>query len=69
MKRTERTPCLCGCGQTFARPKSWPLCRVASQRVHSAFREQVRLSPPENYQRAYSQFYGNAGTVSAAAVS
>ena len=62
----QPAPCLCQCGKTFARPKSLPLCKSASQRAHRAFRASVQGTPNADYVRAFNAFYGSPEAVTAA---
>lgn len=65
MTPADRRACLCGCGQTFARAKSLPLCKAAAARVHSLYRTQTIGLGPVEKQRAFNAMYGSVERVRA----
>lgn len=64
---TAQCPCLCGCGRTFRRPKSWPLCKAADARVWATFK--ATRDPAGDFQVQFSRFYSDRHAVTTAALS
>lgn len=63
MSATEPRACLCRCGQTFARTKSFPLCKLATSRVYQLIAVLPLADEPNAVSRRSNRVWVDARTV------